>query len=202
MAWLSLSPVFSMSIHSGTIMNLFNHPISDKRFQHAVSIVLLHEGGLSNDKEDRGGDTNFGISLRYLRDIKIDVDGDGDIDGQDIRKLTRQEAIFIYKKYWWDKYKYNDISNLDIATKIFDLSVNMGGIEIHKIVQRALNVIGSPVTIDGILGNKTFYAINNSNSTKLLIAIRGQSKIFYINLIKTHPKYNGFKEGWLRRVND
>jgi len=181
-------------------MNVFSDKIQNQRFQHAVSVVLLHEGGFSDDKEDRGGDTNFGISLRYLRDIKIDVDGDGDIDGQDIRRLTRNKAISIYKKYWWDKYGYNNIKNIDVATKIFDMSVNMGSKQSHKIVQRSLNTLGFLILVDGKFGINTLSAVNRCDSKKLLNIMRHQCASFYFILIKKHPVLAKFKNGWLKRA--
>lgn len=174
--------------------------MQNQRFQYAVSIVLIHEGGLSDDKEDGGGDTNFGISLRYLRDIKIDVDGDGDIDNQDIRLLTRDKAIEIYKNYWWDKYKYDNIKNIDLATKIFDMSVNMGSSESHKIVQRSLNSLGFHVLVDGVFGINTLAAVNRCDSNKLINVMRHQCASFYFLLIKEHPSLSKFKDGWLKRA--
>lgn len=34
-------------------------PINDERFEYAVSFVLAHEGGYSNDIDDDGGETKF-----------------------------------------------------------------------------------------------------------------------------------------------
>lgn len=55
---------------------------SDK-FKHAVQVVLKHEGGFVNDKNDRGGATKAGISLRFLQKENIDINNDGKIDEQD-----------------------------------------------------------------------------------------------------------------------
>lgn len=183
-------------------MNLIHPVIYDKKFQYAVTVVLHHEGGYVDDKKDRGGVTNFGISLRYLRDIKIDVNGDGAIDGKDIRLMDKGEATEIYKKYWWDKYHYNNIVDTILATKVLDLSVNVGEIEAHKIVQRALNTNGTTVSIDGILGKHSFDAINSQSNDTLLKCIRAQSVLFYLNLIKIHPQYIKYRDGWLRRADD
>ena len=42
-------------------------------FDSCVQYVLRHEGGLSQDKADPGGITNFGISLRFLREVDADT---------------------------------------------------------------------------------------------------------------------------------
>ena len=36
-------------------------------FEAAIPTILRHEGGFSNDPQDVGGATNFGVSLRWLK---------------------------------------------------------------------------------------------------------------------------------------
>ncbi len=60
-------------------------------FEKAVEKVLEHEGGYVDHKNDPGGATNYGISLRFVKQstgIDLDVDGDGDIDADDIKAMT------------------------------------------------------------------------------------------------------------------
>src|ERR1017187_9416771 len=91
------------------------------RFNYAVNIVLEHEGGYSDDSDDPGGKTNFGITEKDLQDHARELNLP-----LDVKELGRVEAEYFYKKVYWDKYHYDAIKSLPIATKIFDMAVNMG----------------------------------------------------------------------------
>lgn len=181
-----------------------------ERFDYAVNTVLKHEGGFSNHKTDPGGATIYGISLRYLKAAGLDINLDGRIDISDIMALDKQTAKAIYKSNWWDKYKYNAINDLNIAAKVFDLSVNMGATEAHKIVQRAINKLSSLIDetlyVDGRLGIKCLTAINVlctlNHAHELLRAIKTEARSFYSNLVKAKPELGIFLKGWLRRADD
>lgn len=176
-------------------------------FEAAISVVLLHEGFYVNDASDPGGATNFGISLRWLKDIGDtdgdgfldgDIDHDGDVDVEDIKKMQKPDAIKLYRTHWWDKYGYVSISDNDIATKTFDFAINMGSKQAHKCLQRAVRSASPTKTIledDGALGAKSFYAVNQCNPQFLLCALRSESAGFYRGLNK--PKYIN---GWLNRA--
>ena len=105
------------------------------RFDYAVNIVLGHEGGYSNDPNDPGGETNFGITQYELRSYAEDFN----FLPSHVNDLTRIEAEQFYKINYWDKYNYNAINSLPIATKIFDMAVNMGPHEAHELTQNALS---------------------------------------------------------------
>jgi len=182
--------------------------IADQRYDYAVNFLLKHEGGFANNKADPGGATNYGVSLRFLKAAGIDINMDGKIDITDIMALDKTNAKYVYKKYWWDKYRYNTIVDLDVATKVFDLAVNMGNIQAGRLTQRAVNVIITPrpLPIDGILGEHSFNVINAINaagkSGQLLDGIKKQACQFYTGLVEHNPDLNVFLKGWLRRAND
>jgi lysozyme family protein len=173
-------------------------------FSEAINVVLQHEGGFSDDPADSGGTTNHGISLRYLRTVgDLDCDGyrdgdldrDGDVDSDDIRRMSVRDAVALYKSQWWDRYGYEQIHAQDVATKVFDLAVNMGARQAHIVVQRALRAVGKVVKEDGILGPVTIEAINNYQPRGLLPAIRSEAAGFYRGL--NRPQ---FIAGWLNRA--
>ncbi len=122
-------------------------------FENSVKKVIAMEGGYNDIKEDRGGATNYGISLNFLRSKGIDIDGDGDIDWVDVSTLQEFEAIALYKEYFW-KDQYDDLPRY-IAEKVFTVGVNMGTRVGVKLLQRALNSMGSNLTEDGLIGSKT-----------------------------------------------
>jgi lysozyme family protein len=176
-----------------------------QRFDSAVVVVLKHEGGYTNDKDDPGGATDYGISLRFLKDHGIDLNGDGEVNEMDIKALDIDKAIAIYKQYWWDKYHYEAINSLYYATKVFDMAVNMGGSQAHKLVQRACNQCGHNLVVDGILGGKSLGAINeiylHNRGEDLEYETRDEQKWFYEHLAEEKPKFKKYLKGWLRRAS-
>jgi len=84
-------------------------------FSRAINTILKNEGGYVNNPNDPGGETNYGISKRSFPDV-------------DIRNLTQEKAIAIYRASYWGKYPLLDqLDSQEVATKVFDLMVNMGG---------------------------------------------------------------------------
>ena len=174
----------------------------DERFQYAIRVVLEHEGGLSNDKADPGGITRYGISLRFIKAEKLDINGDGIISKDDIIDLTKVKADTIYYKYFWNKYRFNEIYNEIIATKAFDMAVNSGPSQSTKLLKKAINkVISEPLSIDSTLDDETIDIINNIDCERLHRAMIAVEKDFYLQLIKEHPAFVEFKNGWLKRAS-
>ena len=177
-------------------------------FKEAIITVLKHEGGYVNDRDDPGGATNYGVSLRFLKgtgDLEVgDIDMDGDIDADDIRAMSVEQAHTVYRKYWWDKYKYGEIPHQELATKIFDLSVNMGAKQAHKLLQRASRANGLYLVDDGVLGPNTLGAIitlcNAGRGSCLLSALRSECAGFYKVLIAQKPVFEKYRNGWTKRA--
>lgn len=171
-------------------------------FQEAVEITLKNEGGLSIDKSDPGGITNYGVSLRFLQENGVDINGDGSINAKDILQLTEQDAISIYLDKFWNKFNLESIKNDELADKVFDLSVNMGGYQAIKMLQQAINFqLRFRIQTDGIIGKMTLNALNNVNIPALLTAYKALACNFYQNLVVKNYNLQKFLVGWLRRAN-
>jgi len=180
-------------------------------FFTAMQTVFEHEGGFVNDPDDPGGATNWGISLRFLRQVgEIDADGDGffdfdidrsgEIDPGDIALLTRADAVKLYRDHWWDKHGYDDLPPY-IAAKVFDLAVNMGALQAHKLLQRACRSIGPKELVeDGILGPRTRAVVNKADPYALRAALRSEAAGFYRSLVASRPSLKKYLKGWLRRA--
>ena len=186
-----------------------NHRNMINNFEKAIQTILKHEGGYVDNKMDPGGATNFGISLRFLKDFvtkkpeefsRFDVNHDGNIDYVDIKNLPQGEAINLYKQAFWDKNNYDKITDFSIAEKIFDLAVNMGGAQANKLLQRAIRAVtGIKLVEDGILGTKSFAQINSADPNSLLAALKSEAAGFYRTLVRVDPNLQGFLDGWLNR---
>lgn len=169
-------------------------------FDKAFAATLKHEGGFVNDPADPGGATKYGVSLRWLRAEGIDVDGDGDTDIDDITAIDAEDAKEIYHKHWWLRFRYDELYVPEIAAKVFDLSVNMGPSEAHKVVQRASNNCGYNLSVDGVLGSKSIATVNCVYSIRMMVAIRIEAAKFYERLVENKPELSKFLNGWLNRA--
>lgn len=181
------------------------------QFQPAIKFLLLNEGGFSNDPNDPGGATNYGISLRYLRSLGAitandlpsgDIDHDGTVDIKDILALTPEEAENIYQVYWWDKYNYGEIVDQSVATKTLDFGVNMGSAIGVKLLQLACHVLAPSVSIqiDGLIGPYTLEIVNSLDPQRLLTAYEYQAVNFYTNLAKNKASLQKYLKGWITRA--
>lgn len=167
-------------------------------------MLAHHEGGFVDHSDDPGGPTNFGISLRFLRQEGIDIDGDGDIDLADIQAVTAAKSRDIYKEKFWKPCRCAEIRSHMVAGKVFDMAVNMGQRQAYKLVQRAVNALEyePSLIVDGAVGVKTIAAINNYEREDyvLMDAIREEQADFYETLINDKPQLADFRLGWLRRA--
>jgi len=160
----------------------------DERFLRAVEFVLAHEGGYVNDPADPGGETKWGISRRSYPEL-------------DIANLTREDAIAIYYRDWWQRYGYDRLMSPTIAAKVLDLSVHVGPRQAHMMLQRALHAVGRrDVAVDGIIGPKTISAANAAPPDALLAALRAEAAAYYRQLIERNPALKKYERGWMNRA--
>ena len=82
--------------------------------------ILAFEGGFVHDPTDRGGATNMGVTLSTWKQVGYDKDGDGDINADDIRQLSKQDAIAVLKLNYWNRWKANQITNQSMAEILVD----------------------------------------------------------------------------------
>ena len=171
------------------------------RFDYAVNIILEHEGGYTNDADDPGEETKFGITNNDLKIYAKQLDFP-----LDVTNISRSQAINFYEQVFWNKYHYNEIHSLSIATKIFDMAVDMGAHEAHELLQRALSYCGyTQIKVDGILGIQTIEDINevclHGRESDLMYELIEEAKYFYEQLVKEKPILNKFLKGWLARAS-
>ena len=95
---------------------------------------------------------------------------------------------------WWSREGYGAIEQQEVATKVFDLSVNMGGKAAHLCLQRACRACGWRLNEDGKLGPKTLNAANLAGPC-LLVALRSEAAGWYRDLDRKE-----FENAWVERA--
>lgn len=168
------------------------------RFLKAMPFIFEHEGGYNDVKGDKGGATNWGVSLKFLRSINKDIDGDGDIDFMDIQKLTKENAEQIYFDNFW-KNLYDKVSE-KLGIKMFDVAINAGSTRSNKLLQTALNKLGSKLVVDGAVGQTTLTEVAKYSENAILANYVQSQKEFYDNIIKADPTQEKFRKGWMNRA--
>lgn len=159
----------------------------DDRFLNAFERVIYHEGGYVNHPHDLGGETKYGISKLSYPHL-------------DIESLTLDQAKSIYYTDFWCNGKYAGITDESVAIKLFEIGVNVGINQSNKLVQRALRAVDSTVDEDGIIGSITLKAINESDPTDLLAALKSEIAGYYRLIAQANPSQQKFITGWLNRA--
>jgi lysozyme family protein len=152
---------------------------------------------------DPGGATKFGITLRYMqqalaaRELSLDLldrDHDGDVDEQDVMLLTEPAAMEVFR-LWWERQGYASIVDQMIATKVMDMSINMGPGRAHQYLQRALNTCGYKLAVDGRIGPRTLNAANDAEPRELLLELCHEQTEHYRRWCDAKPDREGARAG-------
>ncbi len=157
-------------------------------YAKAIARVIEHEGGYVNDPVDPGGETKYGISKRAYPNL-------------DIKGLSLEDAMVIYKEDYWDKIQGDELMNDELAPNLLDAAVNTGVRRAVKQLQRALD---TGLVIDGVIGRKTLHACDmvwemeqegwlNANFTLERIA-------FYHLLVRVDKVRKKYIMGWIARA--
>ena len=152
--------------------------------------ILRWEGGYINDQADLGKQTNKGVTLSTYRSVF-----GKNKTVSDLKKITDEQWEFIFKKFYWDKWKADDIKDQNVANILVDWLWCSGSYGI-KIPQRVLGV-----SVDGIVGSNTIAAINARDGRKLFDTIKQERKDYIDRICQTRPQNKKFKKGWLNRIN-
>lgn len=157
-------------------------------FNRCMTEILKHEGGYVDHPRDPGGATNMGIThltLSKARGRKVTK--------ADVKALSRKEAIDIYRRFYADPIRFNDLpAGLDFVT--LDPTINSGAGRGVRWLQVGIGMTGR--ALDGAMGPKTLAA---AKAAKPIPAIEAacRARMGFLRGLRT---WTTFGKGWSRRV--
>lgn len=146
-------------------------------FESAINRVLGHEGGYVNNPADPGGETNWGIAKRSYPHV-------------DIRGLTREGAIAIYKRDFWDRVHADELP-AGLRFQALDAAVNSGIESSVRWLQRAAGVAD-----DGHWGPITRAAVKARGENDMIMRFNA-IRLDFMTRLGVWPN---FGRGWARRI--
>jgi lysozyme family protein len=151
------------------------------RFEACMPFVFEEEGGYADHPADPGGETNFGISKRQYPDL-------------DIRALTRDQAMAIYRRDYWDAFRCDELP-IGMDLMMFDAAVQHQPKTAVSLIQRAVGA-----AVDGMIGPATLGAARAADLEKAIIRYFIARAGLYTNLITADASKAAFRDGWFARL--
>lgn len=160
------------------------------------------EGGYSNNPNDPGGETIWGITIAVARAFGY--------TGA-MKDMTKDQAKAIYLARFWTQPRFDLVAQLNepIAAELFDTGVNMGTATSGKFLQRTLNVLNQQakafpdVSTDGAIGAMTLAALKSylqqrgkDGEIVLLRMLNAQQSVRYMEIAEGRPTSEDFEFGW------
>jgi lysozyme family protein len=171
-------------------------------FDTQIALSLDLEQGYSNDPNDKGGETNWGVTAVVARAFGYTGS---------MHDMTRDQALAIYRARYWTQPGFFLVANIDapIAAHLLDCGINLGTWTAGKFLQRALNALNNggksypDVTVDGAIGAMTLAAMRafiavrgEAGRAVLLKMIRAQQAVRYIEIAEGDPSQELYEYGW------
>lgn len=156
-------------------------------FDTSVKRVLKNEWGYSNDPQDEGKETKWGISRRAYPKL-------------DIKHIHIKQAIQIYYTDYWLRFNCSLLPN-PIDEDFFDAVVNTGGEGAIVTLQKALNTLLQRKILEyGEMGPETESAIRKVDIFRLKDKFILERIRYYLRITDRDETQRKFLRGWLHRV--
>lgn len=161
-------------------------------FDRALKQTLGFEGGWSNDPDDRGGRTNYGITQKTYDAWRTTT-------GQTpayVEAITDEEVRAIYLADYWMPCRCDELPEL-LALAVFDFAVHSGALNAKLNLQRALGV-----RADGHIGPVTIASAAATDPRAATLRLLKKRAAFLQECVESRPANVKFLEGWINRLLD
>lgn len=175
------------------------------RVSNIIAEIIHIEAGFVDDPHDAGGATKYGVSLRYAKSkgLMWDLNGDGDVDVDDIRLVTQEDAFAAFLDDFYMEPRICDLPE-DLQPQMTDFAVNSGAGRAVKSLQQVVTRLGHPTAVDGQIGPSTLRAVSNAAARFGLIRVNNdlvQKRLDFLNgIVVRKPSQRRFINGWTARA--
>lgn len=167
------------------------------KFDSVIENSFRFEGGFVDNKYDRGGKTNYGITEIFMEQYKDALPG-GRV--KPVEELTKEDAYNLYFAMWNNK-RLGEVRDKNLAFVLNDYMINSNEWEVAKRVQRILNINGENLKPDGVFGAKTLDAMHRADKDWLIEQIIIDRYNNYRKIVANdNSQINNFA-GWINRLN-
>jgi lysozyme family protein len=168
-----------------------------------INGIIGKEGGYSNNPNDAGGETMWGITLTTAR-------AEGYMGP--MKEMPRSTAEAIYARRYVTRPGFDKVAavNVRIAEEMVDTGVNMGTSLPGPWLQKILNALNQQgklwpdLEVDGAIGPATLSALKSllkqrgkDGETIVLRALNCLQGARYIEITESRPANETFFAGWL-----
>ena len=156
-----------------------------------IDAIIAREGGYVDHPADRGGPTNFGITMTKLREWR----GVQSVTANDVRTMRRGEAEQIYLSDYIRKPGFHLITDDHLRQQVIDFGVNSGPGTAARKLQK---IVGVPQ--DGVIWPQTLNAIRRMGAAKVNNLLMAERIRFYGRIVSGDHSQAAFINGWLNRA--
>jgi lysozyme family protein len=178
-------------------------------FDKAFQSTFLDERGYSNNPNDPGGKTRYGVTEAVARAHRYTGD---------MKDLPLSFAKHVWRSDYWDAINLDavDAKSERVADKLFNAGINLGPETVAPWIQRVLNAMNGngtdypDIRVDGKIGKKTIGAFDEYLKRyaaypavpvmlKALNSLQGEH---YLHLAEANRKLETFTFGWFNKRID
>ncbi len=158
-----------------------------------IDIILKNEGGFTNNPNDHGGATNFGITAA---DLGSWMGRGGPATPDEVRAMSVDTARAIYTRKYISDSGFSRIENDALRLIVVDSGVLFGVTRATKWLQEVLGV-----ATDGRFGDQTTAALSAYGAPdKLARRVLGQRFAAIAGIVKNDTSQVTFLAGWVNRA--
>jgi lysozyme family protein len=151
-------------------------------FSEAFVSLMQNEGGYSNNPNDPGGETMWGVTKQVARD--------NGYTGL-MREMPKSTAFEIAQKLYWAPYHLDDVVDQQVAFNVLDAAYNGG--HPAEWLQAA-----AKVKVDGNIGPVTIAAVNAADPDKIIMRFDALRMRYLVKC----GGWKSFGAGWMNRIAD
>jgi lysozyme family protein len=173
-------------------------------FEPFIDAILQKEQGYVDHADDRGGPTNYGITVAVAR-----ANG---YDGP-MQDMPESFAREVYRKRYIVGPRFDKVAQISepMARELIDTGVNMGPARAAEFLQRALNAFNQQGTryadlfVDGAIGEVTLEALRKylrfrgeEGARVMVCALNVLQGGRYFDIFESNASQESFAYGWIR----